>query len=173
MKLLTKVTAIFDKALGGTAFLAAALLAFVTLSVTYEVVMRYFLGRPTVWVFEITEVSLLYFTFLGAAWVLKRDGHVKIEVVLNRLKPRAQALVNIITSSFGTIAWLIIIYFGSRATWQAFQMGLHEERVLAIPNAAILVIIPVGGLFLFGQSLIRTSGYLGSWKALRHKLRDI
>lgn len=157
MKLFTKVT---DRTLGVTALLAIVILVFVTLSVTYEVVMRYFLDRPTLWVFEITQICLLYFTFLGAAWVLKKEGHVKIDLVLNSLKPRAQTWVNIITSGLATIAWLIVAWYGGWVTWQHFQLGLAKDTLMDIPDAPILAIIPVGSLLLFVQCLRRTSDYV-------------
>ena len=99
MKILMKVTNSFDGALNATGFLASILLGFIMCSVTAEVVARHFLGISiSWWMVETTEYMLLYITFLGAAWVLRKEGHVKMDLLLSRFKPRDQDTVNIITS---------------------------------------------------------------------------
>ena len=135
------------------------------LSVSLEVVMRYFLGRPTVWVLEIAQLGLVYVPFLGAAWLLRREGHVKMDVVLNQLKPRAQSLVNAITSIVGAITCLVIAWFSAQMTWEYFQLDYTSPTGLRIPTAPILVIVPVGVYLLSIQFLRRSNGYLGMWKA--------
>ena len=72
MKLLAKFGAIFDRLLDVVSILACILLVFIMLSVCAEVVLRYFLGSPLIWVIEISEMNLLYITFLAIAWVLRR-----------------------------------------------------------------------------------------------------
>ena len=109
MNLLTKVANIFDRTIQVATLLAGILLIFLMLSVSADVVLRYFLGRPIGWVKEVAEYILLYIPFLVAAWVLRREGHVKMDMVLTRLNPRTQALVNIVTSSLGAVTFLVIL----------------------------------------------------------------
>lgn len=165
MKLLTKVTAIFDRTISLLAFLAAILLILIMLSVSAEVFMRQSLARPIVGVLEITEISLLFITFLGAAWVLKIDKHVKIDLLLNRLNPRAQALLNMITSILCTIGCLIITWYGVRVTWDYFRSGYYFSTPLETPQFVILCVIPIGSFLLVIQFLRRTYEYLEGWRA--------
>ena len=79
MKILAKVGTIFDRTIGYLAFVAAIIIILTMLAVSAQIVMRYFLNRPMIWVMEITEISLLFITFLGTAWLLRREGHVKID----------------------------------------------------------------------------------------------
>ena len=74
MKFRMKVTGIFDSIMSSLYVLAGVLVIFVMLAVSFDVTMRYFLGNPQGWVLTITEVMLLYITFLGTAWLLKRYG---------------------------------------------------------------------------------------------------
>ena len=108
VKLWKKFDAIFDSIIGAGAILAAVLVAFVTIAVLLDITMRYFLGRPQVWVLEIVEYCLLFITFLAAAWVLKREGHVKMDIAIARLKPGNQAMANIITSVLGALIFFTI-----------------------------------------------------------------
>ena len=76
--------------LAACAAAAAVVLIFMTISVNYEIIMRYFLNNPTLWVNRASCFSLIYITFLGGAWVLAKEGHVRIEVLLDALPLKAQ-----------------------------------------------------------------------------------
>lgn len=165
MKLTTKAGTIFDRTVGLLAVLGAVLIVFTMLSITWEVfVARFLLDRPQMWVVEISEYSLLFITFLGTAWVLKRDGHVKMDLVLTRLNPRAQLVMNTITSTVGAIICLALTWYGARATWNAFQLGLYVMSILEPPRAVIFAIIPIGCFLLSIQFLRIIYGYVRRWR---------
>ena len=161
MKLLAKASAIFDRVIDFLVFLACLLLMFAVVMVGLDVALRYFFGRPIIWAVEITEYSLLYIAFLGAAWLLKKEGHVRVDVVLNLLNPRNQTLVNIITSILGAMVCLVIAWYGAEITWDHFVRGVPSIQLLHTPRFLILMIIPIGSFLLFIQFLRRTYGYLG------------
>ena len=169
MKLITKATPIFDRTIGLLSLFAGILILFIMLSVTAEVATRYFLGSMMGWVIEVSEYSLLFITFLATAWVLKKERHVKMELVLRRLNPRTQSLLNIITSIIGAIICLIVAWYGVKVTWGSYQIGYIMAKPLRVPQFLILFIIPVGSFLLFIQFLRRTYGYLGHWKELPNK----
>ena len=78
-----KLRILYNRIVDLGAILAGVLLIFLMLSVTLEVGLRYFLGRPTSWVVEICGYTLLYIPFLAAAWVLRTDG---LQVALAALR---------------------------------------------------------------------------------------
>ncbi len=169
MKLVRGVTAIFDSIVSLFGTLVVVLLIFMMLAVSTEVVMRYFLNRPPIWVIEVTEYSLLYITFLGAAWLLRKEGHVKVDLVLTRLKPGTQAFLNATTSALCAIACLILAWYGVKVTWDHFQTGYFLSTILRPPSFAIVLIIPVGSFLLFIQFLRRMYHYLESWRTSREQ----
>ena len=136
------------------------------LIVNYEVVARYVLNRPTPWMLEIVEYALLYIAFLGAAWLLKEDGHIKLDIVLERLNPRVQAWFNIITSIIGAIICLFITWYGVKVTWDLYHSGQYFAAFLKPPKYIIIMIVPAGCFLLFVQFLRRTYGYWRSWKGV-------
>lgn len=166
-QLITKVSNIFDRTLDLLVILAAVILFYIMLSVAYEIIMRKFLGRGQDWVLEIAEYSLLYITFLIAAWVLRREGHVKMDIVLAQLEPRAQAMVNFITSIIGAIALLLVTWYGATMTWEFFQGGAFLATILEPPTWPIMGIIPIGSFLFFIQFLRRSYSFLVRWRALR------
>ncbi len=165
MKLLKKATNIFDGTINLLALSSAVILVLVMFAVLYEIFMRYFLNRPTLWVPEYTEVSLLFIVFLGTTWLLKKERHVSMDIVLTRLTPRTQTMVNIITSIIAAIVFLVVAVYGVEATWDAFIAGTRRSAMLRTPAYLIMFIIPVGSFMLFIQLLRRTYGYLREWRA--------
>lgn len=168
MKALTKIISFFDRVIDIFAFLAALLLLFMMLSVTFDVFMRFFFNRPQAWTIEFAGYSLLYITFLGTAWVLKKEGHVIIDIILDRLNPRNQNLFNIIISVIGMVISLILVWYGTLVTLDHFRRGVYFYTVLETPTAPILAIIPVGSFLLFIQFARRTYSYVQRWKYNRH-----
>ena len=160
MKLFGLVGRLFDRLLDILMVLAIVLLIFGWLSVCFEVIMRYFVGQPQIWVIETVEYILLYTCFLGAAWLLREEGHVRVDVLLNRLNPRNQALLNIITSGIATILWLLLAWYTGGYTWKAFKMGLYTSTILEAPKGPLYSIMPIGSFLLFIQFSRRTYGYL-------------
>ncbi len=165
MMVLRKAGAGFDYLLNILALLAAILIIVVWAIVCSEIILRYFLGRPLIWAVEVSEYILLYITFLGTAWVLRREGHVSVDAVTDFLKPRSQAMVNTITSSLGVILCLALFWFSMVTTWDFFQRGVYSaDTVLKVPLFLVYGIIVPGSFLLFVQFLRRTFKYLRSWR---------
>ena len=149
----------FDRVIGILAFIAGVLIVFIMIVISLGVIFRFTVVGSIVWIFEITDYCLLWITFLGTAWVLKMDGHVRMDMLFNRLKPGHQNLVNMITSSVGAAACLVLAFFSVKVTWQHFQTHYLFTRFLEVPSYPILAIIPIGSLLLFIQFLRRVHDY--------------
>ena len=167
--LVKKITHFFERVLSSLASAAIVLMGIACIIVCLEVFARYFLNRPQVWVFETTEYILLWITFLATAWVLRKEGHVKIDILINHLNPRAQAILNTITSVIGAIACFVIFWYGAQVTFAYYQKGIIIPKTLQLPKSPILAIISVGSLLLFIQFLRRAYRYLGLFRKLRNK----
>lgn len=144
------------------AWAAGVLLAFATIAVCTDVVFRYFFNRPVAWVLEISEYILLYMTFMAAAWVLRDDAHIKVDLLVNRLSPRGQSLMSIVTSVIGAFVMLILAWFGGRVTLDFYRRGVPTLEYLKTPEYLVLMIIPIGSFFLGVQFLRRAHKYLRS-----------
>ncbi len=166
MKLLHKLASIFDRVMGILTVIAVILLIFVMLSVCLDTILRYFWNYPIVGVNEISEQSMLYITFLGAAWLLKREGHVCLDTVVSRLNGRTQALMGILTSGIGAVIFLVIFWYGSQATSDHWLKGIIMVSSFDIPSAYSLIIIPIGSFLLSIQFLRRSYKYFQTWRTI-------
>jgi TRAP-type C4-dicarboxylate transport system permease small subunit len=169
MEFLRRLERAFDAAIGTMAFLCGIILVFLMLSVCYDVIMRYVFNRPTSWVIEIAEYLLVYMTFLGAAWVLKQEGHVRVDALTMMLSHKAQAATGIISSVIGILVCLIIVWFGSIETWDTLERGVRNPSMLEFPKAPILAIIPVGSFFFMVQFIRRTFGFIKEFRHLANE----
>ncbi len=164
MKIVSKIARVIDRIEIILAIVAGGLIVFIGLAICYEVFMRYFLDSPTIWTVEVSRFTLVYITFLGAAWVLKIDGHVRIDIVLNRLNPRINALVNVIHSIISAIVCLVVVWYGVVVTMESFQLGYRLETELRTPQFLILVIVPIGTFFFFTSFVKKIFDYLAVWR---------
>jgi len=172
MKPLTKAGTIFDYITKSLTWLACALILFATLIVSIDVVMRYFFNHPIGWSLEICEYILLYIVFLGAAWILKEEGHIKIGLVVDRLSPKTQAMTDVTTSIWGFIVCIVLAIYGTEVTWEYFQRGVPTLQYLHAPEFLVLMIIPIGSYLLSIQFLRRSYGYLRTWRSLPTKSKE-
>ncbi len=153
---MTRVKAFFDRIIFLAAALAAAQLIFMMLSQSIDVFLRYFFNQPQAWAKEIPEKMLLYITFLATAWVLKEEKHVTMDFITSRLKGRASAILNIVTSVISALVCLLLVWYGATATWlytawQLVQMRQSFGRPWALAAAilgAVAILSLMAGLLL-------------------------
>jgi C4-dicarboxylate transporter DctQ subunit len=154
---------IFNKSLDfiidALAYVAAFLLAFVMVVICIDVVLRYFFLSSMMWVTEVTEYSLLWITFLGTAWLLRKKGHVIMDLVVNKIKPEHQAILNIIMSIIGIIVCLFLTIYGIKVILDVFNRQLLLSTLLTPPAWIVFIIIPIGSFLLTVQFIRMTVGY--------------
>ena len=146
-----RAIAIFEGSDGFLFFLSGVLLIFIMLSVNFDVFLRWAFDKPQIWVIEIAEYMMVYLCFLGTMWVLKDDKHIKMDLVLNMLKPRAQYLINSITYFLGAVIFLILTWYGAVVTQYLFASGRYAPSILELLEWPAFVVIPLGSFLLFIQ----------------------
>jgi TRAP-type C4-dicarboxylate transport system permease small subunit len=119
---------------------------------------------------------LLYVTFLGATWLLKREGHVSVDVVVERLNPRARLWFNVIISILIGALCLVMAFSGVSATLNVYRRGVFTVTTLEVPLALLVAVIPLGFFLLFIQFLRRAYWcreiLQGRRKALKKSLEE-
>ena len=120
----------------------------IMLTGVYEVAMRYFFNKPTIWVWETNGLLLCVFVALGGGYTLLVRGHVKVDIVYSLFSTRVKAIIDLISSSF------ILIFLGL-LLWQGTKMGLlslhkfeHSQTMFRPPIYPVKLILVVG-IFLF------------------------
>jgi TRAP-type C4-dicarboxylate transport system permease small subunit len=121
------------------------LMAFIILLACANVFMRYVVGSPWGWVEEVTIFTFVWLTMIGAASVIKAEGHCSIDVLARKLSPKARRVLDTFVDLCVIITLLLMIYYGLELTLSA---GGKITPMLGIPYTYIDAAIPVSGLIM-------------------------
>jgi len=168
-KISRRAVPVLDRIIDLLAGAAGVLLMLIMLLVSYLVLMRYFLGRPPGWVVEICQYMIFVLTFLGAPWLLRRRGHVAVDIVLACLNQKANSIIAIFTSSVGMMISFFLAWYAARSTWQHFIEDIPVIEILRIPKALLLAFIPVSFLLLALEFLRQAHEHRERLKKTGHK----
>lgn len=120
------------------------------------VLMRYVLGSSDVTFYQELVIYLHASAFmLSAAWTLKRDGHVRVDVFYRSMGGRAKAWVNIIGSLLFLLPVSIFLFITSyEFASQSWAIRETSGEAGGIPAVFLLKsVIPLASLFLIIQGL--------------------
>jgi TRAP-type mannitol/chloroaromatic compound transport system permease small subunit len=76
--------------------LGAWLILPMTFSLVYEVVLRYVFESPTIWAYDTTYMMAGSLFMLSSAYALRNGSHVRADFLLTTLRPRWQALIDVV-----------------------------------------------------------------------------
>ena len=133
-----------------------------TLSVSYEVFVRYVLNAPTVWVFDMMVQMYGALFLMAGPYALAQDSHVRGDVLYRLIPVRWQARIDLLYIFFffpGMLA--LFVRVGDRRRFMAVQGG-ELEQPGAHPDLLLKTLIPVAGGILQGIAEI-----LRCWRAMR------
>jgi len=144
------------------AYLAAALTLAMSLWISFDVLGRNLFGLSAPWAFDLSEYSLVWMTFLAAPWVLLRDRHVRIEILVDALPPTAQRILGILVSLVAIVACGVLAWRTGIAAVDYYQNDIMMPRIWRIPRIWPYVIVPVGSALLMLAFVVRLIHYLTS-----------
>lgn len=148
-----------DRALSALCACVGKAVAWLTLGMVLltaaVVVLRYGFGFGRIYLQEIITYLHATVFMLAAAWTLRLDGHVRVDVLYRSLKPRAQAWVDLIGSVFlllptaGLLLWLSYDY--AEKAWVLREASRETD---GLPFLYLLkAVIPVAAGLLAMQGL--------------------
>jgi TRAP-type mannitol/chloroaromatic compound transport system permease small subunit len=164
MDTIAKYIEIFNETLGKITSILAIPLVIV---VVYEVFMRYVIESPTAWAFEMTAFLYGVHFMLGLGFTLGRDGHVKVDVLTQRLRPKTQALISII--SYVVIflpVWIVMGYAAIKYAYTSTAMLELNATSWAPPIWPLKILMAVGYLALLAEGVARLFRSIETFRGL-------
>jgi TRAP-type C4-dicarboxylate transport system permease small subunit len=143
-----------EKASEWSGYISALAILVSTLIIVHQVSVRYFLGIPAVWQIETSMYLLLVTSFIGAAYGLKHDAHVGIDMVVSKFAPRFQKRLRIVTSALGILLCAVVGWRAWHLWWEATSNGWKSETILSTPLMIPYFILPLGMLLITLQFLV-------------------
>jgi TRAP-type C4-dicarboxylate transport system permease small subunit len=136
----------------GLAVVSGITILVITLIVTVDVFMRYLLNRPLLFAGETCEFLMALIVFAGLAYTFQRGGHIRIELVIQRVPTRFRYWIRTATFAVGIIflfifAWQIFLFikesydFNRASTVLLCPIWIPQLSMLIGVIALILVLI--------------------------------
>ncbi len=130
------------------AVVAGLLLLFVTISICATIVLRTLDWQAPLWSVQFNEYSLLWITFLGGAWLLRKKRHVALDILTCRLSGRRLKFLEGFHALLGFLVCGFLTWTCGAVTWDHFQRGVMDVRAVDVPKHWILSVIFIGFLLL-------------------------
>jgi len=135
-----------------------------TLLIGFEVFSRYVMNNPHPWAFDVQMMLYGTLFMMAGAYTLAKNGHVRCDILYGFLKPRTQAIMDMILYIVffipGVCALIYAGYFYAADSWRI----LEHSSITADgpPLYPFKTIIPIAGVFLIIQGLVEI---LSAWSA--------
>jgi TRAP-type mannitol/chloroaromatic compound transport system permease small subunit len=122
-----------------------------TLSIAYEVFVRYALNAPTLWAFDMSVQMYGALFLMAGPYALAQDTHVRADVVYRLWSVRTQAKVDMVLYFlFFFPAMLALVWFGweiAMDSWRYKEVSWNSPARIQIYYFKTLIPI-AGGLFI-------------------------
>ena len=135
--------------------LCTLLMSWIVVAITIQIVTRYVLGQPLVWVEESSGYAFLWLVFLGASAGFKELRHIRIETFVARLPQRPQHYVRAALYAVCTGAMLVVAYYAwdlmdveSRSSTIALPIELPRHLFYSVPMFVSTASIALTGAYL-------------------------
>ncbi len=157
--MLLKLERGFDKFADFIGAITAVAMVLMILNVFYDVIMRYFFKAGSIGMQEMEWHLFSVIILLGVAYTLKEDGHVRVDLIYDRLNHRKKAMINMVGAVLFILPIAILVGLSSLGpVFEAIETmegsgdpgGLPYRWIVKalIPLSFFLLIITTIGFFI-------------------------
>lgn len=129
---------LYGKLLHSLAAIAAVLLGVTALAITLDVIARNVGFGTLSWILEVSEYVLPLATFLVAPWLLYRNEHVRLDVLLPRLP-----WLNHVANAVGLAVSAVLVVYGVRTILNSAQQGAIVFKSVVFPEWWLYTPVPL------------------------------
>ena len=127
-----------------------ALLVFYVLVVAtmaVEVIRREVFAYSSIWGEEIVRYAFIYLAWIGAASAVRERAHIRIDVIVHYLGPRAKALIYMLGDIVMFVVALIAFYWSFETVSVSWKFG-SVSHGLRVSLVWFLMAVPIGFLLM-------------------------
>ncbi|MCZ8531947.1 TRAP transporter small permease [Psychrobacillus psychrodurans] len=140
---------IMDKVLSGV---CAALLSFMTLLATYQVITRYVFSSPSTMSEDLLSYSFVWVSLLGTALVFGQKDHMKLSIFSDNFTGTKLFALSIFTELLIMTIAVIVFLFGGT---QVVGVGaIQISPTLNISMEWIYIVLPISGVLIVVYNVI-------------------
>lgn len=123
--------------------------------ILYEVLMRYVLRQSQDWVPETSQFLFGCLFVLGGGYILLHGGHVRLDLLYDRLSPRLKAVFDVATFIFFLLFCGVLFWKGARMGWDSLKIMERSQSSWGPILFPIKFIIPLGTGLLLLQGVVK------------------
>jgi TRAP-type C4-dicarboxylate transport system permease small subunit len=139
------VERLFGRLERGLGPVLAALLAFITIGVFIQVVLRYVFAKSFLWGEELSLFAFIWCCFLGTAVCSWRHTHFSFDMFSERLLPRGAGVQRLIVDLCVLVVTVVMAITG----WQFSNLSVARlSPALGITLFVPTIVIPVSGVLM-------------------------
>lgn len=125
------------------------------LNVFYDTVMRYAFNKGHIWLQEMEWHIFSVIFLIGAAYTLKYDGHVRVDIIYTNLSTKTRAWIDLAGTFLFLIPFCLIVIL---STWGFIVNSWAVQETSPDPGGLpmryiLKTMIPLGFILLIGQGL--------------------
>lgn len=124
-------------------FLGVVFLSTFFITILIQIFARYF-GIAAIWTEEVANYSFIWSVFMGASVMIKRKGHFRFSLLLEKLEGEARTYLNIIINTILLLFNMSVFYYGVIAT-----RSFWNYRWVALPDLKmgyVFLCLPIMGV---------------------------
>jgi TRAP-type mannitol/chloroaromatic compound transport system permease small subunit len=142
----------FNAAIGRTAAWAAL---FIVLTQFVVVVLRYAFGIGSIWLTESIIYGHATLFMLAAAWTLRENGHVRVDVFYSEAAPRTKAMIDFVGALLLLIPFmLVLLAFAMPYVARSWAILERSRETSGLPLVFVLkTLIPAYAIMLALQGV--------------------
>jgi TRAP-type mannitol/chloroaromatic compound transport system permease small subunit len=119
-----------------------------------NVLLRYLFSTGSVWAQELEWHLLVPLILFGMSYALRHGEHVRVDILYGRLRPRAQAVVDLVAALLTVAISALIIWFSLKYVGQAYSIGEGSPDPGGLPHRFVIKsLIPIGFALLLLQGI--------------------
>ncbi len=145
---------------GALVLLLCGIVPFIMLAVSYEVAARHFFGVMPLWINDVTGYLLLALTFLGGAFVMARDGHTQVDIVVEHTTPAIRRRLIILNCVLVLCIGLVLSAVAGFTVIDSYRRNLTMMGIIDVPRWIVLSPIFLGAMLLAAERGMRLSQLL-------------
>jgi len=133
----------FERALATLAVAGVAALLAIALVVVADIVARRTLGQSLRGTIDLLQLGQMSCAFLALPWVFLRDAHIRVDLLVDRLAPRARATLRAVGTLVSAATMAALAAFAVGQAHIAFAQG-DRSVTLGVPMLAYWMPVIVG-----------------------------
>jgi TRAP-type C4-dicarboxylate transport system permease small subunit len=128
--------------------LVAASMAVLTIDVTWQVITRFIIQKPSNWTEELATNLMIWVGLLGAAVALNHREHLGIDYFVGKLSAKKRLYTESFVYLTVSLFSILVMFFGGLSLVTITFMLGQVSPALKMPMGYVYLAVPVAGIFL-------------------------